>query len=56
MLADSVRSSQRGQGRFYDAEHFFDGFSADRDYALSCAPTVNAGVRRSCCATPTAAP
>ena len=30
---------------FYDAEHFFDGFNADRDYALSCLrSTVNAGV------------
>lgn len=35
MIADSV-SYLHGQGRrvFYDAEHFFDGYRADRDYAL----------------------
>ena len=46
MLSDSVRFlKQKGKGVFYDAEHFFDGFSADPDYALSCLrSTVNAGV------------
>ena len=45
MLADSVRFlKQKGKGVFYDAEHFFDGFVADPDYALSCLrSTVNAG-------------
>jgi 2-isopropylmalate synthase len=35
MIADSV-SYLRAQGRrvFYDAEHFFDGYRADPDYAL----------------------
>lgn len=26
---------------FYDAEHFFDGFKANRDYALSCLKTAH---------------
>jgi 2-isopropylmalate synthase len=36
MIAESV-SYLRGKGRgvFYDAEHFFDGFKADREYALA---------------------
>ena len=35
MIRDTV-SYLRGQGRrvFLDAEHFFDGYRADRDYAL----------------------
>ncbi len=33
--ADSVRFlKQKGKGVFFDAEHFFDGFAADPDYAL----------------------
>jgi len=37
MIADSV-AFLRGQGKrvVYDAEHFFDGFLADREYALKC--------------------
>ncbi len=36
MVADSVRFIvERGREAVYDAEHFFDGYRADRDYALS---------------------
>src|SRR4029453_10186857 len=36
MIADSVRFVvDRGRESVYDAEHFFDGYKADRDYALS---------------------
>jgi 2-isopropylmalate synthase len=36
MIADSVRFvAERGREAVYDAEHFFDGWKADRDYALS---------------------
>src|SRR4029453_17976618 len=36
MIADSVRFVvDRGRESVYDAEHFFDGFKADRDSALS---------------------
>jgi 2-isopropylmalate synthase len=43
MIADSV-SHLKAQGRrvFYDAEHFFDGFKANTEYALD---TLNAAVR-----------
>ena len=35
MIADSVRYCvEQGRTVFYDAEHFFDGFKANRDYAL----------------------
>lgn len=35
MIADSVRYlKQRGKEVIYDAEHFFDGFQADPEYAL----------------------
>ncbi|MBI4202030.1 MAG: citramalate synthase, partial [Chloroflexi bacterium] len=46
MIADSV-SYARGRGRrvFFDAEHFFDGFKANREYALHCLrASVEAGV------------
>jgi len=37
MIADSVGFlAGRGKRVVYDAEHFFDGWRADRDYALSC--------------------
>jgi 2-isopropylmalate synthase len=37
MIADSVRFlKSHGKTVFYDAEHFFDGFESDRDYALQC--------------------
>src|SRR6476659_889480 len=36
MIADSVRFVvDRGRESVYDAEHFFDGYSADRDYAIA---------------------
>jgi 2-isopropylmalate synthase len=36
MIADSVRFVvDRGREGIYDAEHFFDGYKADRDYALA---------------------
>ncbi len=36
MIADSIRFvAERGREAVYDAEHFFDGFKADRGYALS---------------------
>jgi 2-isopropylmalate synthase len=35
MVADSVRFlAERGREVVYDAEHFFDGYKADREYAL----------------------
>ncbi len=35
MIADSVRFViDRGREGIYDAEHFFDGYKSDRDYAL----------------------
>jgi 2-isopropylmalate synthase len=37
MISDSIRFLRRnGKTIFYDAEHFFDGYKADRNYALSC--------------------
>jgi 2-isopropylmalate synthase len=36
MIADSIGFvADRGREAVYDAEHFFDGYEADRDYALS---------------------
>jgi 2-isopropylmalate synthase len=36
MIADSIRFvAERGREAVYDAEHYFDGFKADRGYALS---------------------
>jgi 2-isopropylmalate synthase len=36
MIADSIRFvAEHGREAVYDAEHFFDGFKADPDYALS---------------------
>jgi 2-isopropylmalate synthase len=35
MIADSIRYLSSGRRVFYDAEHFFDGFKANRDYALA---------------------
>ncbi len=42
---DSVRYlKQHGLELFFDAEHFFDGYKADREYALKCLRTaVEAG-------------
>lgn len=37
MITDSVAFlRRRGKRVFYDAEHFFDGFVADPDYAIAC--------------------
>jgi 2-isopropylmalate synthase len=37
MIRDSIAFLKRhGKEVVYDAEHFFDGFRADRDYALEC--------------------
>jgi 2-isopropylmalate synthase len=36
MIAESVRFvAERGREAIYDAEHFFDGWKSDRDYAVS---------------------
>ena len=45
MIADSIRFlKSRGMAVFYDAEHYFDGYKADREYALLCLRTaVEAG-------------
>jgi 2-isopropylmalate synthase len=46
MVGDSVRFLKaKRKGVFFDAEHFFDGFASDRDYALGCLrAAVNSGV------------
>ncbi len=37
MIADSVRYlAGAGKRVMYDAEHFFDGYSEDREYAIAC--------------------
>jgi 2-isopropylmalate synthase len=37
MIADSVAFlAGRGKRVIYDAEHFFDGFAEDREYAIAC--------------------
>ena len=37
MIADSIHFlREKGIIAFYDAEHFFDGLKADKDYALEC--------------------
>lgn len=44
MIADSVRfMAQNGRTVFFDAEHFFDGFLADREYALACLKAAASG-------------
>jgi 2-isopropylmalate synthase len=45
MIADSVRHlKDAGRTVFLDAEHFFDGFEANADFALQCLKTAaNAG-------------
>jgi isopropylmalate/homocitrate/citramalate synthase len=45
-----------GEGKrvIYDAEHFFDGFADDPQYALACLPLRGPGRRPWCAATPTA--
>jgi 2-isopropylmalate synthase len=46
-IADSVKAAKaRGREVLVDCEHFFDGFKANRDYALACARTAHeAGAR-----------
>ena len=46
-IADSVKAAAtRGFEPMVDCEHFFDGYKANRDYALSCARTAfEAGAR-----------
>ncbi len=46
MLTDSVRFlKSKGKQVYFDAEHFFDGFRDNPDYALSCLrASVNGGV------------
>ena len=48
MIADSVAFLVRqGKRVIFDAEHFFDGFAADRDYALASArAALEAGAER----------
>jgi len=41
MIADSIRYLKaKGLTVFFDAEHFFDGFKVDPDYALHCLTTA----------------
>ncbi len=41
MISDSIAYLQdKGIKVFYDAEHFFDGYQADADYALKCLRTA----------------
>lgn len=48
MIADSVRYLRsKGLRVFFDAEHFFDGFASDREYALQCLKTA-AGAGADC--------
>ena len=48
MIADSVRYlKSQGLVVFFDAEHFFDGFASDREYALQCLKTA-AGAAADC--------
>ncbi len=40
-IRDSVRAARKaGREALVDCEHFFDGFKANRDYALACARTA----------------
>ena len=37
MIGDTIEAAvNAGKEAMYDAEHFFDGYKADRDYALAC--------------------
>jgi len=48
MLADSIRFlKSKGLAVFFDAEHFFDGFLYNKDYALQCLKTA-AGAGADC--------
>ena len=42
MIYDSIQFLRsKGMEVFYDAEHFFDGFKADKEYALQCLRTAS---------------
>ena len=42
MIAESIRFLvDKGRRVFFDAEHFFDGYAADPDYALGCVQTAS---------------
>ena len=58
MAGDSVAHLRSAGLRvFLDAEHFFDGYRRDPEFALRVlAAAEEAEQRRSCSATPTAAP
>ena len=58
MIADSVAHATTRVGEaLFDAEHFFDGYKVNPDFALSCLKAaLDAGARWSSCATPMAAP
>ncbi|MGE0253150.1 MAG: citramalate synthase [Alphaproteobacteria bacterium] len=44
MIADSLaRVAAAGREPLFDAEHFFDGFKANPDYALACLRAAHAG-------------
>jgi len=44
MITDSIRYlKSKGLTVFYDAEHFFDGFKANGDYAMHCLTAAAAG-------------
>jgi 2-isopropylmalate synthase len=46
----------KGREALFDAEHFFDGYKANPDYALTCLrPRMTPARAGSCCATPMAA-
>src|SRR5947209_10449811 len=46
-IRDSVAAArQKGREVLVDCEHFFDGYKANRDYALSCAKTAYAAGAR----------
>ena len=48
MIAESVAFlAERGRDVFFDAEHFFDGYLANPDYALAClGAAADAGAKR----------
>jgi len=57
MIAESLAYvKDRVPEAIFDAEHFFDGYRANPDYALACATAAYRAGAGSCCATPMAAP
>ncbi len=57
MISDSVRHlAGEGLEVIYDAEHFFDAYKGNSDYALATLiAAAEPAPPRWCCATPTAA-